>query len=236
MLCADVSISAYSLITGLLFEFGLFRMIGDSCNSHWLIELLSAVPSIASIARLDRNSCPVSLLSSLLSPCARNRNAYNAETMKTSKSRTDSQDLTGNVQMARRGVATAESRWKAAKRKRKEVKLLARRAKKEAKRAKANLVEATSVLAEAEARLAKSGLRLTDLQPARAKIKPVVKVGVTAPKKKAAPARKRRTAPSPAPESAVQIIPASFQEDVPPQTDPATVASETTEPPTTNPQ
>jgi hypothetical protein len=119
--------------------------------------------------------------------------------MKTSNSKAVLQKLAGNVQMARRRVATAQSRWRtakkqarAARRRRKAVKLLARRARKQAKQAKAILAEARKALAKAEAKLAKSGVRAVTMKPAKTKARPVAKRAVTAPKKKVATVRRRR--------------------------------------------
>ena len=124
--------------------------------------------------------------------------------------------------MARLRVATAGNRWKAAKeharlakRRRKEVKLIARRARKQAKQAKADLVAARKALAEAEAKFAQSGIRVAARKPIKAKSRPVSKPTAAVPRKKAAPARQarsRRAGPSPAPGSAVQVLPASLQE------------------------
>ena len=169
--------------------------------------------------------------------------------MKTSNSQAVSQKLAGNVEMARLSVATAERLWKAAKlqareakRRRKEVKLIASRARKDAKQAKADLAEAKKALTKAEAKLAKSGVRVATRKPAKARAELGAKLAVAAPKKKAAPDRKGRSRPSapyPAPGAASQVKPASLQESesspVPDQTGPATLASTTTEPPTTNP-
>lgn len=144
--------------------------------------------------------------------------------MKTLKSKTDSQKLAATVEMARLRVAASETQWKAAKeqarvakRRRKEVKLIARRAKKQAKQAKADLVEARNALAEAEAKLAQSSVRRATRKPAKAKAKPVARRAVTAPGKKAAPARKGRSrspAPSPARRSAAQVGRVSLQKKV----------------------
>jgi len=96
--------------------------------------------------------------------------------MKPSKPKTDSQELTGIVQLARLRVEAAEKEWKSAKeraglarRRRKEAKQAARRAKKQVKLAKREVAEARAVLADAEAKLAK---------PAKSRI-------VAAPAKKA---------------------------------------------------
>jgi len=110
--------------------------------------------------------------------------------MKTPDSKTDSQQLAGNVQTARLRVATAENRWKAAKeqarvakRRRKEARLIARRARKQAKQAKADLAEAREALAEAEAKLAQSGTRTA---AATTKKTPAAKATVAPRRQKAA--------------------------------------------------
>ena len=83
--------------------------------------------------------------------------------MKTAITKTESQKLASNLEMARLRVETAESRReetkeqaRVARRKRKEMKVIARRAKQEAKKAKAELGEAREALAQAEAEIAKS--------------------------------------------------------------------------------
>lgn len=107
--------------------------------------------------------------------------------METSDSKTDSQKLADNVRIARRQVATAENRWKAAtkqarlaKRQRKQAKLRVRRTKKQAKQAKAKLAEQRKVLARAEAKLGKSGVPVATRKPARTKARPRAK-GMVAP-------------------------------------------------------
>jgi len=110
--------------------------------------------------------------------------------MKTPDSKTDSQQLAGNVQTARLRVATAENRWKAAKeqarvakRRRKEARLIARRTRKQAKQAKADLAEAREALAEAEAKLARSGTRTA---AAKTKKTPAAKATAAPRRQKAA--------------------------------------------------
>lgn len=141
--------------------------------------------------------------------------------MKTSSSKTTSQKLAGTVQMARLRVETAETRWKAAKqqaqlarRRRKEVKLIARRAKKQAKQAKADLADARKALAEVEAVLAKTAARRMTRKSVKAKAKARVKPTVRAPRRKAAPPRKRRSQPG---SPSLASGPATRVTPVPPQ-------------------
>ena len=119
--------------------------------------------------------------------------------MNTSTSKADSQKLVGKVQMARRWVATAESRWKAAKeqaraakRRRKEVKLIARRARKQAKRAKADLAGFRKILARAEAKLAESVARLATRKHRKVEVRSVAKAIAAARRRRATSSRPRR--------------------------------------------
>ena len=86
--------------------------------------------------------------------------------MKATSSKTASQELAGEIQLARLRVAKAESQLKSAKQqarlarsRRKEARQAARRAKKQAKLAKQEFAEARLALAEAEAKLVRSRKR-----------------------------------------------------------------------------
>jgi hypothetical protein len=83
--------------------------------------------------------------------------------MNTASSRTASQQIAGEIQLARLRLAKAERQLRSAKqqarlarRRRKEAKLAARRAKKQARLAKQEFAEAEQALAEAEAKLIRS--------------------------------------------------------------------------------
>lgn len=92
--------------------------------------------------------------------------------MKAPDSKTSSQQLAGNIELARIRLAKAESQLLSAKeqarrarRRRKEAKLAARRAKKQARLAKQAVAEAKLDLAQAEARLAAFNQRPLKTKP-----------------------------------------------------------------------
>jgi hypothetical protein len=126
--------------------------------------------------------------------------------MNKSKPATSSQRLVSELQLARLGLAKAESsldsareQARVAKRRRKEAKQAARRARKQVKEAKADLREAKQVLLAAEEKLALARKRAA-LARRRAKATEAAKATVTGPRqrKKAAPRRRSRLGLPPA--------------------------------------
>jgi hypothetical protein len=102
-----------------------------------------------------------------------------AESMKTLKSNSTSQEMAGEVQLARSHLAKAESQRKSAKeqarlakRRRRKAKEAARRARKQSKLAKRAVAEAKRVLAEAEKKLNQLAKRNTVTEPVRKATKP----------------------------------------------------------------